>query len=95
MYKNVKNSQHQNAITVVPNPFIDQIKINTDINADGKISIKIINSNGYTVADKSFDAKKGMNEFRLNNLGNLASGIYIIKVISAAGNNINTYRLVK
>lgn len=84
-----------NFISVGPNPFIDQVKINTDSESNGKISIKIINSNGNALIDKSFDAKKGRNEFKINNLGNLSAGMYIIKVIGVDGNVSNTYKIIK
>ena len=75
-------------LLVVPNPFNDRIKINTDYEDAGVASINIYNANGILVfSRKNFDLRETID------LSSLKMGFYMMRVSLGEKNLIK--RLIK
>ena len=79
--RSVKLSQKQNMIQVNPNPFVDNITVKYMSPSSGKMDIRIINTNGQMVVNKTNGLVKGFNNVAIYNLGSLARGLYIVEVM--------------
>jgi len=68
-------------IVVYPNPVTDRVTISLPSAVQGKYTIEIVNLQGMKVY--SFSANdNSMRSVQVNNLGNLASGVYLIKLLT-------------
>lgn len=88
-----KNGQHQyssivtfsltnnNAgLHIIPNPAKDKIQLSFDAGSSGNADITILNAQGQNVKLLKYQVEKGKNNIPLNNLNNLSSGLYIVRV---------------
>jgi hypothetical protein len=73
-------------ITVFPNPVIDLLYIN--ISDNSVTNCQVFNINGQII--KTLKVEPGNNEY---NLGNLETGIYLIKLQTTSGTK--TYKIIK
>lgn len=75
------------------NPFIDNIELELNAYEPESIRITIYNINGQVVKTLNTDVQVGDNEMKLENLGHLKSGVYILSV---TGTNIkHNVKIVK
>lgn len=65
---------------IYPNPFIDKLKLDVSSEKDETISIQITDNLARVLKVQTVSIKKGANPILLENLGNLASGMYNIVV---------------
>jgi hypothetical protein len=63
-----------------PNPFIDNLNIEFVINHNETIIIDLYNSTGVKILVKNFKAAPPISTIGLNNLGDLPTGIYFMKI---------------
>ena len=66
--------------TVYPNPFRDRIDLVVTTEKAQKLSIRIIDINGRNLREVEVNAIKGLNQFSIKNLDNMASATYFIIV---------------
>jgi Bacterial Ig domain/Secretion system C-terminal sorting domain len=69
------------SLSVTPNPAINDIKVNVQLNENSYIVMKIANSNGIEVMRKTTRASIGSNNFSLEGTSRLQAGIYFLEVI--------------
>ncbi|UZO80321.1 fibronectin type III domain-containing protein [Aquimarina sp. ERC-38] len=82
-------------ISIIPNPFSENIKIEgiaTISTSTYKIAIHTIN--GKPVYKKVYEAKKGIDQMEIE-LATLSSGVYFLSVIDANGSAITTSKFIK
>lgn len=77
-----------NSVNVWPNPFVEQISISFYSTVKTTAVIRLTDMNGKTVAQTSSNIVKGANQLYINNLKNIAGGLYLLQ-ITAAGNEFN------
>ena len=81
-------------ISVYPNPFTEQVKIEVDLVADGPMRIDVIDVSGrlvQRVADQD-EARKGNHVFNVEGV-NLETGFYFVRV--QAGDSLETKKITK
>ncbi len=66
--------------SVYPNPFRDRIDVAVTTEKAEKLSIRIIDINGRNIRVIEVNAIKGLNQFSITNLDNIASATYFIEV---------------
>ena len=64
-----------------PNPVKDRFTLSINSPIDQWVNIIIIDANGSAVIEKTLLVQKGNNTYEFQNIGNLASGVYMIKTI--------------
>jgi tyrosinase len=91
-FLNDANVENVSVLKYFPNPFTDKINIQLSGGVD-QIEVTIYNLMGQAVKQKSFNT---INNIEINNLNDLASGIYIIKVINKNDNKtLMTEKIIK
>jgi hypothetical protein len=75
---------------VYPSPFTSYVNVLYQTDNSTTISIKITDINGNVVSSKSTDVTPGKNIISMDNLGALASGMYMI-MITDTENGTNTF----
>ena len=69
------------SLSVTPNPAINDIKVNVQLNENSYIVMKVNNSNGVEVMRKTTRGSTGSNSFGLEGTSRLQAGIYFLEVI--------------
>ncbi|MEO6541904.1 MAG: T9SS type A sorting domain-containing protein [Ferruginibacter sp.] len=78
---------------IYPSPFIDKVNIVIANETASKAEVVIFDNAGKLVIKHTVGINKGINTIRVENLGKLAKGFYIIKV--SLDQNVFTQKLVK
>jgi Secretion system C-terminal sorting domain len=78
-------------LSISPNPANSQINVTYNTENGGRADIFIVNELGGQLVRKSVGVTPGKNNFQLN-IGRLANGVYIVKIIN--GNNTFVKKLV-
>lgn len=76
-----------------PNPFTSFVNCSFTSNVNEKGVIEIVTQDGKPVASQSINVLRGNNNIQLNNLGSLAQGNYLLRLITPTNNS--TYKLLK
>lgn len=69
------------SLSVTPNPAINDIKVNVQLNENSYIVMKVANSNGVEVVRKTTRGSLGSNTFSLEGTSHLQAGVYFLEVI--------------
>jgi hypothetical protein len=69
------------SLSVTPNPAINDIKVNVQLNENAYIVLKVANSSGIEVMRKTTRGSNGTNSLRLEGTSRLQAGIYFLEVI--------------
>lgn len=77
----VYNTHSLKMISVTPNPAKNDIAINTQLNENSFIVMKVISNNGAEVMKKSLKADAGSNSYVLEGTSKLQPGMYVLEVI--------------
>lgn len=81
-------------ITVGPNPFHSYININYNGEPSGVVDAGLYDLRGKILLKKEFDTTSGSSNIRIDDLGDIPKGQYILKVTGKDG-NLEVFRLVK
>jgi hypothetical protein len=73
------------SLTVYPNPFVSNIKLNINSSRQTQGSVVVNNIAGQPVYIQSVSVLNGQNTIVLNNLSGLKPGIYIVNFITEDG----------
>lgn len=65
-----------------PNPFREEFNIQGDWENEQEISVRLLNQNGRTIAERSFVVNEPRETVSMQSLGDLTPGMYIIRVMS-------------
>jgi hypothetical protein len=79
--------------TVIPNPFKSRIALSLFLSNPGKVEVMLIDASGRVISNSVQQGSQGTNQFYLNNLDKLASGIYSLKIL--ANGRIYQEKMVK
>lgn len=82
------------SLSVTPNPAINDIKVNVQLNENAYIVIKVTNSNGIEVVRRTTRGSVGTNSFALEGTSRLQTGIYFLEVIVNSNERMNV-KLIK
>lgn len=93
--KNVRIDAGKILISIAPNPFTEQVKLNVHCDKATRLTIRLLNNSGQIVTSSKYDTKQGNNELRINNLSNLPKGIYSLELTNVEGNIKEVYKLMK
>ena len=69
------------SLSVTPNPTINDIKVNVQLNENAFIVVKVANSTGIEVMRRTTRGSNGTNSFRLEGTSRLQAGVYFLEVI--------------
>lgn len=69
------------SLSVTPNPAINDIKVNVQLNENSYIVMKVANANGTEVVRKTTRGTTGSNTFSLEGTSRLQAGVYFLEVI--------------
>lgn len=91
----ITNDKQNNldAISVSPNPFNNELNIQMVAATDKNILVSIYNVNGQLVYQKNESVLVGKNSITINDVSNLVSGIYFLKVNQ--NGTTQTFKIVK
>ena len=78
-------------VSVTPNPALNDIKVNLQLNENSYIVMKVANSNGVEIMRKTARGATGLNNLTLDGTSRLQTGVYMLEVIV----NSNERMLVK
>ena len=67
---------------VKPNPFTESINLNIVLQQPQMLQIQMLDLSGRLVITKNIQGKEGNNDIKYDGLGNIAEGIYVIKIIT-------------
>jgi hypothetical protein len=65
-----------------PNPFREEFNIEGDWENDQEISVRLFTQNGRMVAEQSFVATESRESISMQSLGQLAPGMYVVRIMS-------------
>lgn len=76
----VKNAEKANALSAYPNPFGNAYSVSFDAADAGAVKLTMIDLQGKMVAEQTSAVVKGSNRISFDNLGDLQTGVYFVKV---------------
>lgn len=88
------NSRSVKAISVTPDPSVNDIGINVQLNQSSYVVMKVVNSMGNEIMRKSVSAEPGDNKYSLDGTNKLQSGDYTLEII-VNSNERMTLKLIK
>ena len=69
------------SVSITPNPAVNDIGINVQLNENSYIVMKVINGSGAEIMRKSTRGNTGVNNFSLEGSSQLQTGVYFLEVI--------------
>ena len=69
------------SLSVTPNPTVNDIKVNVQLNESAYIVMKVMNNSGAEIIRKTSRGTTGMNNISLEGTSHLQAGIYLLEVI--------------
>ena len=69
------------SLSVTPNPAVNDIKVNVQLNENSYIVMKVTNSSGIEVMRKTTRGSTGTNSFSLEGTSRMQAGMYFLEVI--------------
>jgi hypothetical protein len=88
------NNNQKIAVQVMPNPYMDKLKVNIESQTYGKAQIRMISAWGRAVKTLAANINKGFNDLQLEDLSNQLPGVYVINVV-VNGQSIGTLKIIK
>lgn len=76
-----------------PNPFVDQLNIDVEVDQSGKLIAEILGSSGSVIKSQTFDVVSGQNKISFNALGSLPQGTYLLRLRN--GDQVETKTILK
>jgi hypothetical protein len=86
---NVQNENNK-TLSVYPNPVQSSLTLAYHANKKEVVSVRVVNTLGSLVYQGSFTAQKGNNQYTIP-AGALAKGIYVVQLVSDAGNMVSRF----
>ena len=88
------NSKNVKAISVTPNPSVNDIEVNVQLNQSSYVVMKVMNKEGNEIMRKSIEAESGDNKYALTGTSKLQAGDYTLEII-VNSNERMTLKLIK
>ncbi|SRR5579871_745447 len=83
------NSKSVEAISVTPDPSVNDIEVNVQLKQSSYVVIKVTDKNGNEVMRKSTGAETGDNKFALAGTSKLQAGTYMLEIIVNSNERMN------
>lgn len=80
-------------VSVAPNPFVSSINLSVGSGKNEQASVSIMDISGRTLYTKSINLQRGMNTIRLNDINNLRTGSYYLRLVTSEG--VQSIRLIR
>jgi hypothetical protein len=95
MASNGINSKLGNNVTafIFPNPTTGLISLNVNVQNSGTLLLNILNPQGISIINNTYNTSFGMNNFHLN-LSSLTSGVYFISITDENGISIKNEKII-
>jgi len=90
----IRFSREKAAVQTMPNPFINNFRINYSSIENGMVTIRVFNINGQQKFVKNVPVIKGNNNIDIVEAANLAKGMYIVQ-LSNSSTIISSNKLIK
>ena len=84
-----------NHFSAYPNPFIETLSLEVEVDANVSTIVKIVNPEGKIIKLLSWNIKQGINKTSLNDLETLDAGEYLLEIKDMKGNNLFSAKLNK
>jgi hypothetical protein len=68
-------------LEVAPNPFRDAINVKLTLDAQQKVSIRLLDSRGAVLRQAEYAGVKGQNTLTLGGLSSLPASIYFVQIV--------------
>jgi hypothetical protein len=81
------------SIAVAPNPFVNSLNLTIGSTKSENASLSIMDMSGRQVYTRSVSLQKGYNRFSLNDMKNLRTGSYFLRLVTSEG--VQTIRLIR
>lgn len=81
-------------ISITPNPVLNNIKVNVELNDDAMVNMKVVKKEGNEILHKTVKGVKGPNSFELEGTSTLPKGNYFLEVIVNCNERM-TLQLIK
>jgi hypothetical protein len=88
------NSKSVKAISVTPDPSVNDIEVNVQLNQSSYVVMKVMNKEGNEIMRKSIEAESGDNKYALTGTSKLQAGDYTLEII-VNSNERMTLKLIK
>jgi hypothetical protein len=88
------NSKSVKAISVTPDPSVNDIGVNVELNQNSFVVMKVVSSQGKEIMRKSVSAEMGDNKYSLEGTSKLLAGDYTLEII-VNSNERMTLKLIK
>ena len=84
IYSNVLRITFNSKINLVskpkPNPFVNFIDVSVQLKSASMVAVRLSDQSGRLVYNHNFNGLVGNNDLKLDNVGNLRTGIYILEI---------------
>ena len=85
---NLEGNSLSSAMSVFPNPFVSEIKVNVNSDKEKSGNIVISNIAGQPVYRHAVTLQNGQNILVISNLGGLKPGVYVINLVTEEGRSV-------
>ncbi len=83
-----------NSLLVNPNPFVNEVMVNLDLNISSEVSISLLTLDGRLIQRNVLGTlANGNHQYQFDGLDNLSSGLYLVRVATDSG--VMVRKLVK
>jgi hypothetical protein len=91
----IRTATAADAVSVWPNPFINEIKITHTATAPEKILVKLSDNTGKILKLQTFNCNAGVNQFSVQGLDRLSSGVYFATINVGANIAPVVHKIIK
>ncbi|HEY0680329.1 MAG TPA: T9SS type A sorting domain-containing protein [Chitinophagaceae bacterium] len=74
------NSKFNLTGNIKPNPFVSQMEVSLWLRSSNLVNVRILDQSGRAVHNQQFTGRSGDNKLRIDRLGSLNAGIYIVEM---------------
>ncbi|MEO8568775.1 MAG: T9SS type A sorting domain-containing protein, partial [Ginsengibacter sp.] len=87
-------SAGKTTVQVMPNPYMDKLKINFESNTNGNAEIRLISASGTVVKKVASAISKGLNSFQIQDLRDQNPGMYVVNIV-VNGKSVDSQKIIK
>jgi hypothetical protein len=91
----IRTATAVDAVSVWPNPFVTEIKITHTAVAAEKILVKLTDNTGKILKQQTFNCAGGVNQFSMQGLDKLCSGVYLATINVGANKPPVVHKIIK
>jgi len=77
------NDQAPSLLTILPNPLENTMQVKCTVPNNGPVEVQFLDMTGATLIRQKYTANKGNNIFTLTNLGDVAPGVYVVRIVQS------------